>query len=85
MTKFYPVKTTTLHKVIKTANVRPTCKRVFIQALTEAGVFQDETIGSLELGMLLGKLTSNGQIPEEPGVAVIIDDIRNLDKLPIIE
>lgn len=80
----WPVSTQQLRHVIQAADVSPAYRSFVIEELTKAGVFEQEVIGSLQLGFLLGKYISLDPTKRDASLDTIMADIANLDKLPIL-
>lgn len=79
------VSTTTLRKVIEQSATSPEFRQRFIDRLSQCGVFRQNVIPSLRLGMIIGEMTTEADFPTGSDMAAAFEDIRNLDKLPYVE
>ncbi len=79
------VSTATLRTVIEQSATSPEFRQRFIDRLSQRGVFRQNVIPSLRLGMIIGEMTTEADFPVGSDMAAAFEDIRDLDKLPYVE
>lgn len=78
------VSTITLRTVIEQSAASQEFRSAFIGWLTERGVFDDNTIPSIRLGMLIAEYAHHC-ISVDDDLNAVFSDIGNLDKLPFVK
>ncbi len=84
MNSSFLVSTATLRQVIELSATSQAFREAFIGQLAERGVFSQNVIPSVKLGMLIGAMTAEQCVPMGDDMNAVYDDIRNLDKLPYV-
>lgn len=82
--KFQPVSTKTIKEVIQASTASKQMKEKTIDYFKKKGVFLDETVSSLALGILLGEMLEGAGKNFIKDFSPIFKDLRDTSKLPII-
>lgn len=80
MSQLAPVSTTALRAVIEGAVVSPGFKTNFIAGLTQARIFNADTVDPIQLGMTIGRLVVDKQVPDDIQFATMVAAIIAFDK-----
>lgn len=85
MAIFCPVETKTLKEIVESADVKDDIKKIVINFFEENKIFDEEKIGSIELGILIGNMIQRQDKSFVKKFSPMFNDIHNRNKLPIVD
>lgn len=82
MSQLVPVNTAALREVIEGAVVSPGFRISFVTGLTRAGIFNADTVDPIQLGIEIGRLVVDKQVPDDIQFTTMVAAITAFDKSP---